>query len=80
MTISDFAMSWFGLGGKNAIVTGGNTGLGQAFTVALAKGGANVLVPSITDDDGNTRDMVEAQGVRYHFVKADITTPGTPNW
>ena len=78
MTISDFAMSWFGLGGKNAIVTGGNTGLGQAFTVALAKGGANVLVPSITDDDGNTRDMVEAQGVRYHFVKADITTPGTP--
>jgi len=78
MTISDFAMSWFGLGGKNAIVTGGNTGLGQAFTVALAKGGANVLVPSVTDDDGITRDMVEAQSVRYHFVKADITTPGTP--
>jgi NAD(P)-dependent dehydrogenase (short-subunit alcohol dehydrogenase family) len=78
MTISDFAMSWFGLGGKNAIVTGGNTGLGQAFTVALAKGGANVLVPSITDDDGNTRDMVEAQGVRYHFMNADITTAGTP--
>jgi NAD(P)-dependent dehydrogenase (short-subunit alcohol dehydrogenase family) len=78
MTISDFAMSWFGLGGKNAIVTGGNTGLGQAFTVALAKGGANVLVPSITDDDGDTRDMVEAQGVRYHFMNADITTAGTP--
>jgi NAD(P)-dependent dehydrogenase (short-subunit alcohol dehydrogenase family) len=78
MTISDFAMSWFGLGGKNAIVTGGNTGLGQAFTVALAKGGANVLVPSITDDDGSTRDMVEAQGVRYHFMNADITTAGTP--
>jgi NAD(P)-dependent dehydrogenase (short-subunit alcohol dehydrogenase family) len=78
MTISDFAMSWFGLGGKNAIVTGGNTGLGQAFTVALAKGGANVLVPSITDDDGGTRDMVEAQGVRYHFMNADITTAGTP--
>ena len=40
MTITDFAMSWFDLGGRNAIVTGGNTGLGQAFTLALAKAGA----------------------------------------
>ena len=78
MTIRDFAMDQFGLGGRNAIVTGGNTGLGQAFTVALAKGGANVLVPSIIDDDGTTRDMVEAEGVRYEFVQADITAPGTP--
>ena len=43
MTISDFGMGYFGLGGKKAIVTGGNTGLGQAFTLALAKGGADVL-------------------------------------
>jgi NAD(P)-dependent dehydrogenase (short-subunit alcohol dehydrogenase family) len=78
MTITDFAMSYFGLGGKNAIVTGGNTGLGQAFTLALAKGGANVFVPSLADDDGTTRSMVEAEGVRYEFLLADITEPGTP--
>ncbi len=78
MTIRDFAMDYFGLAGKNAIVTGGNTGLGQAFTLALAKGGANVLVPSIIDDDGGTREMVEAEGVRYEFLQADITDPGTP--
>ena len=83
MTITDFAMGYFGLGGKNAIVTGGNTGLGQAFTVALAKGGANVFVPSLmddasADDQGGTRSMVEAEGVRYHFMQADITTTGTP--
>ena len=77
MTIRDFAMDQFGLGGKNAIVTGGNTGLGQAFTLALAKGGANVLVPSIIDDDGTTREMVEAEGVRYEFMQADITEAGT---
>ena len=59
--------------GKNAIVTGGNTGLGQAFTLALAKGGANVFVPSIVDDDGTTRALVEAEGVRYEFMQADIT-------
>ena len=53
MTINDFAMGYFGLEGKNAIVTGGNSGLGQAFTLALAKAGANVFVPSIADDDGS---------------------------
>jgi NAD(P)-dependent dehydrogenase (short-subunit alcohol dehydrogenase family) len=78
MTIRDFDMAMFGLGGRNAIVTGGNTGLGQAFALALAKGGANVFVPSITDDDGSTREMIEAEGVRYEFVLADITETGAP--
>jgi NAD(P)-dependent dehydrogenase (short-subunit alcohol dehydrogenase family) len=78
MTIKDFAMDYFGLGGRNAIVTGGNTGLGQAFSLALAKGGANVFVPSITADDGLTKELVEAEGVRYEFLLADITDTGTP--
>lgn len=78
MTITDFAMSWFDLGGRNAIVTGGNTGLGQAFTLALATAGANVLVPSLADDDGTTRSLVEAEGVRYEFIEADITADGVP--
>ena len=78
MTIADFAMDYFGLGGRNAIVTGGNSGLGQAFTLALAKGGANVFVPSILDDDGSTGALVEAAGVGYEFMKADITEAGTP--
>jgi NAD(P)-dependent dehydrogenase (short-subunit alcohol dehydrogenase family) len=76
--IREFAMDLFGLGGKHAIVTGGNTGLGQAFALALAKGGADVFVPSIVDDDGSTREMIESEGVRYEFVQADITEPGTP--
>lgn len=78
MTITDFALSWFGLAGRNAVVTGGNTGLGQAFTLALAKGGANVFVPSLQDDDGVTRAMVDAEGARYEFMRADITEPGAP--
>ena len=76
--ISDFAMDYFSLKGKNAIVTGGNTGLGQAFTLALAKAGANVFAPSIVDDDGSTGELVEAAGVRYEYLKADITAPGAP--
>ena len=78
MDITDFTTDHFSLAGKNAIVTGGNTGLGQAFALALAKGGANVLVPSIVDDDGVTRDLIEAEGVRYAFVHSDITGPGAP--
>ena len=73
MDIRDFAMDFFSLKGKNAVVTGGNTGLGQAFAVALAKGGADVLVPSIIDDDGSTGALIEAEGSRYEFMKADIT-------
>ena len=78
MDIRDFAMEFFSLKGKNAIVTGGNTGLGQAFALALAKAGADVFVPSIVDDDGSTRELIEAEGVRYEFMKADITAPGAP--
>jgi NAD(P)-dependent dehydrogenase (short-subunit alcohol dehydrogenase family) len=78
MHISDFSMDFFSLAGKNAIVTGGNTGLGQAFALALAKGGANVFVPSIMDDDGSTKKLIEGEGVRYEFTKADITAAGVP--
>ena len=78
MSINDFAMEFFSLRGKNAIVTGGNSGLGQAFAVALAKGGANVFVPSIVDDDGSTRALIEGAGVGYEFRSADITAPGMP--
>ena len=74
--ISDFAMDFFSLKGKNAIVTGGNTGLGRAFALALATAGANIFVPSIVDDDGTTGPLVEAHGGRYEFMKADITAAG----
>jgi 2-deoxy-D-gluconate 3-dehydrogenase len=76
MNIMDFTMDFFSLKGKNAIVTGGNSGLGQAFSVALAKGGANVMAVSIMDDDGETREWVEACGVEYKYVNADITSEG----
>jgi NAD(P)-dependent dehydrogenase (short-subunit alcohol dehydrogenase family) len=78
MDITDFTMELFSLKGRHAIVTGGNTGLGQAFTLALAKAGADVFAPSIVEDDGSTGALVEAEGVRYESMVADITAPGVP--
>jgi NAD(P)-dependent dehydrogenase (short-subunit alcohol dehydrogenase family) len=78
MGIQDFTMDYFSLKGKNAIVTGGNTGLGQAFALALAKAGANLFVPSIMNDNDTTKDLIETEGVAYKFMEIDITTPGAP--
>ena len=78
MDIRDFSIDHFSLAGKNAIVTGGNTGLGRAFALGLAKGGSSVFVPSITDDGGETQALIQAEGVSYAFMQADITSPGVP--
>ncbi len=78
MQIDDFSLDLFSLSGSRALVTGGNTGLGRAFTVALARAGADVLVAGLDSDGGKTRDLVEAAGRRYAEVSADLTAPGTP--
>jgi len=78
MDIQDFTMDFFSLRNKNAIVTGGNTGLGSSFSLALAKAGANLFIPSIVADDGATRKLMEAEGVGYEFMAVDITADGAP--
>ena len=78
MNITDFKMDYFSLKGKNAIVTGGNTGLGQAFSLALAKGGANIFMPSIMPDDAEFNSLIEAEGVKAVYMEGDITKPGVP--
>ena len=78
MEITDFSLEAFSLTDRRALVTGGNTGLGRAFTVALARAGADVFVASLVEDDGTTEKLVTDCGRRYGFVQADITRPGAP--
>ena len=77
-SLNAFSMDFFSLKGKTAIVTGGNSGLGQAFAMALAKAGANVFIPSFVKDNGETKEMIEKQGVEVDFMQVDITAEGAP--
>lgn len=78
MDVGDFSMDFFSLRGRNAIVTGGTTGLGKAFALALATAGANVFAPSLLDDGGDTARAAEALGVGFASVRIDITADDAP--
>jgi NAD(P)-dependent dehydrogenase (short-subunit alcohol dehydrogenase family) len=78
MDIADFSLDLFSLAGRNALVTGGNTGLGRAISVALATAGADVFAVGLAEDDGTTRRLIECAGRRMEFVVADITQAGVP--
>jgi NAD(P)-dependent dehydrogenase (short-subunit alcohol dehydrogenase family) len=78
LEITEFSTDFFRLNGKVAIVTGGTTGLGRAFTVALAAAGADVFTAGLDDDEGATAALVEARGRKLEFLRADLTAPGVP--
>ena len=61
----------FDLAGKAAIVTGANTGIGQAIAVALALAGADVALAGRSRAD-ETAAQVEAAGRRALLVEADL--------
>ena len=63
----------FDLTGRVAIVTGANTGIGQAIAVALAEAGADVAAVGRTPA-GETVAKVRALGRRAEIVSADLST------
>ncbi|MFK3960766.1 SDR family NAD(P)-dependent oxidoreductase [Guptibacillus hwajinpoensis] len=74
--ITDFTMDFFNLKGKVAIITGGNSGIGQGFALALAKAGADIFAVSMAEDDDQTKKLIEAEGVRYHLMLGNLTEDG----
>lgn len=73
MSLDNFSMDFFSLKNKVAIVTGGNTGLGQGYVVALAKAGADVFVVTHDTDWEETRELVEKEGRQVEFFQQDLT-------
>lgn len=62
------------LKGKTAIITGGDSGIGRAVSVAYAKEGCNiVIVYNIADDDANTtKNVIESYQGKALLIKGDI--------
>jgi 2-deoxy-D-gluconate 3-dehydrogenase len=63
----------FDLTGRAAIVTGANTGIGQAIAVALAEAGADVALAGRSRADATAAE-VAALGRKSVLIEADLTT------
>ena len=66
------------LTGKIAVVTGSDSGIGQATAIALAGEGASVVVNYLKDAEGAeaTRRQVEAAGAKAIVVQGDVGKEG----
>ena len=66
-----------GLQGKNVLVTGGSSGIGQAIAVRFAEEGCNVAVNYCRGEAGaqDTLRQIEASGasVKTMFAQADVS-------
>ncbi|RSU55375.1 2-dehydro-3-deoxy-D-gluconate 5-dehydrogenase KduD [Sphingobium yanoikuyae] len=63
----------FDLGGKVAIVTGANTGIGQAIALSLAAAGADIAAVGRTPAE-DTVEKVRTLGRKAEIVSADLSS------
>jgi NAD(P)-dependent dehydrogenase (short-subunit alcohol dehydrogenase family) len=65
--------------GKRAIVTGGDSGIGRATSIAFAKEGADVAIAFLEecDDARQTRQAIEACGRRALSIPGDLRDEST---
>lgn len=67
------------LEGKNAIITGGDSGIGRAIAIGFAKEGANVVINYLSEEEQEdaefTMRCVEDEGVECLLVPGDIGDP-----
>jgi glucose 1-dehydrogenase len=59
------------LEGKTIIVTGGNSGIGEAIAKAAAAEGANVVVDYVAHPEATTEELAEISGAGGHAVGID---------
>ena len=65
------------LKGKRAIITGGDSGIGRAVAIAYARGGVDLLISYLDEDEDadETKRLVEQAGRKAVLVSGDIQDP-----
>ncbi|WP_347266039.1 3-hydroxybutyrate dehydrogenase [Paracoccus sp. (in: a-proteobacteria)] len=64
------------LGGKTAVVTGSNSGIGLGIAHELARAGADIVLNSFTDsaeDHALAQSMASEHGVTVRYIQADMS-------
>ena len=64
----------FRLDGKTALVTGANTGIGQAIAIGMAEAGASVICAGRSSLD-QTLDLIAARGLKARGLKLVLDDP-----
>ena len=66
-------MEGLGLMGKNAVVTGGGSGIGKAIAVALARRGVNIVVCDISEEMAKAAcEELKGMGVKSIYYIVDV--------
>lgn len=62
------------LKGKNALITGGDSGIGRAVAVHFAREGCNVYFTYISEDQDaeETKRLCESEGTKCHMSSGDL--------
>ncbi len=63
------------LHGKVAIVTGGNTGIGKAIVLALARAGANLIIDYVSNPEATADFEDRGTGFDACIVDHDVEAP-----
>jgi NAD(P)-dependent dehydrogenase (short-subunit alcohol dehydrogenase family) len=66
--------AWFDLGGRRALITGGNSGIGKAMARALGLAGARVLLVARREEElAAASNGLQQEGIDAQWLAADLS-------